>query len=557
MTQRPDPEEERRAQAARPTPPPDEGGAYTGETIVMRPHQPQSPPPPQPTERQQPRQVRIEQPAQGARIEQPPRQARIEQPARQARIEQPRQARIEQPARPDAGHRAGGARPAVPVRPPAVPRRIPRPRSRVWPAVRLALGGALVVLLIGLALVYWQVSSLAGQLVVRDVRPPAPLLSLAGGMNVLIIGVDERPDHPEEGVRSDTLMLAHLDNGGRWASLLSIPRDTLVELPQVGPAKINVAYGEGYATAQERYGTNTTPREGGMALAGQTVEQLLNLRGRGQRVDYVAQVNFDGFAAIIDALGGITIDVPKRIVDDAYPTPDFGTRRIEFLPGVQRMDGETALIYARTRHADSDFDRGARQQQVLRAIMAELRGRGPLGMALLLPRLGSGLEGTVATTLPFARPDMLASLLWLAGGLNPDEIGQVRLSPEIDPAFQQDAAFNLIWSEAGIRAALDTWLTRPSEAAEAARIQVLNGTGVGGLAGRVTGELEGAGFTVLRAADAPSTDVQRTTVYDLGGKPRTSRRLAELLNAELRQGAPEGVVTEADIVVMLGSDAVK
>ncbi|GAB4202733.1 MAG: LCP family protein [Roseiflexaceae bacterium] len=525
MTQHPDPEEERRAQAARPTPPSDEAGAYTGETIVMRPHQPQPPQPAQPI---------------------PPQRG---QPARPARIEQP--------ARPNAARGAVRPRASAAAHPAVPPRRIPRPRSQVWPVLRLVLGGVLVALLLGLGLTYWQVSSLAGQLVVRDVRPPAPLVSLAGGMNVLIIGVDERPDHPEEGVRSDTLMLAHLDSGGRWASLLSIPRDTLVELPGVGPTKINVAYGEGYASAQERYGASASPREGGMALAGQTVEQVLNLRARGQRVDYVAQVNFDGFAAIIDALGGITIDVPKRIVDTEYPTPDFGTRRIEFEPGVQRMDGERALIYARTRHADSDFDRGARQQQVLRAIMAEVRGRGPLGQALLLPRLGAGLEGTVATTLPFARPDMLASLLWLAGGLNPDEIGQVRLSPEIDPAFQQDAAFNLIWSEAGIRAALDAWLTRPSEAAEAARVQVLNGTGVGGLAGRVTGELEGAGFTVLRAADAPSTDVQRTTVYDLGGKPRTSRRLADLLKAELRQGAPEGVTTEADIVVVLGRDAVE
>jgi LCP family protein required for cell wall assembly len=496
-----------------PKDPEQERRAYTGETIVMR-----------------------EQPKPGA----PPQGG----PAPQHRPDQ-----VGQPRRPDPSSRPQPQRrPATYVR--------PAPRRSLWPRVRLALLGLLGLLLLGVALTYWQISSLASAVAVRDVRPDRPLLGSSGGLNLLIVGVDERPDHPDEGVRSDTLILAHLDTGGRWASLLSIPRDSLVELPEIGPTKINVAYGAGYADPA-RYGAAATPREAGLASAAQTVEQFLGMQARGQRVDYVAQVNFDGFAQIIDALGGVTINVPARIVDDEYPTPDFGTQRIEFEPGVQRMDGARALIYARTRHADSDFDRSARQQQVLRAIITELRARGPVGIALLLPRLRSGLQGTVATTLPFARPDLLVGLLWLASGLSPDELGQVRLSPEIDPNMQQDAAFNLVWSPAGLQAALDAWLTRPSIASESARVQVLNATGVSGLAGRVTGELEQSGFAVLPADNAPASDAQRTIVYDITNKPRTSRRLAELLHAELRQGAPPDLTSEADIVVVLGKDAVK
>jgi polyisoprenyl-teichoic acid--peptidoglycan teichoic acid transferase len=84
----------------------------------------------------------------------------------------------------------------------------------------------------------------------------------------------------------------------------------------------------------------------------------------------MTQLNFAGFSALVDALGGITVDVPKRIVDNAYPTADYGVMRIEFAQGIQRMTGDQALIYARTRHADNDFGRNQRQQQVIQAAWA-------------------------------------------------------------------------------------------------------------------------------------------------------------------------------------------
>jgi LCP family protein required for cell wall assembly len=434
----------------------------------------------------------------------------------------------------------------------------PRPAPRIsWRMIRRGLLIALGLALLALLLFYLQIRSVAGKLVVRDVRPNAPISSpLTGGMNLLIVGVDERPGHPEEGVRSDTLILVHLDALGRWASMLSIPRDTRVNVRDIGETKINVAYGQGYANAEALYGPGTTPQQGGMSLAGQTVEQLLQLPQRGQRVDAVAQINFDGFAKVIDALGGIDIDVPRPIVDDAYPTPDFGTTRVEFKPGLQHMTGAEALIYARTRHADSDFGRAERQQQVLRAIAAELRKRGALGQVRLAPKLIGGLEGAVTTTLPIARLDVLAGLAWLGSGLSPDELGQVQLNPETAPNYREEGS-DLIWDPNDVRAVVDAFLTQPGEASEAATVQVLNGTEVSGLAGRTSGELEQAGFTVIAPDNAPSLDVQKTIVYDLKGKPRTSRRLAQQLGAEVRQGAPDGVATSADIVVILGQDQAK
>ena len=441
------------------------------------------------------------------------------------------------------------------------PSRAPQPpitsRRLSWRLLRrglLIVAGLLLLLLI---VFYLQIRSVAGRIVVGDARPNAPIASpLAGGMNLLIVGVDERAGHPEEGVRSDTLILVHLDALGRWVSLLSIPRDTRVELPDIGSTKINTAYGQGYASAETLYRPGTTPQQGGMALAAQTVERLLLLPERGQHVDAIAQINFDGFAKVIDVLGGIDIDVPALIVDDEYPTPDFGIMRIEFQPGIQHMDGATALIYARTRHADSDFGRAERQQQVLRAIIAELRARGPLGQAWLAPGLLGGLDGAVTTTLPIARPDLLVGLAWLGSGLNPDELGQTRLSPETAPNYREEGS-DLIWDANDIRAVVDSFLTRPSEASEAATVQVLNGTAVSGLANRVSGELERAGFMLIAPGNASATDAPKTIVYDITGKTRTSQRLAKQLGAELRQGAPNGVASAADIVVVVGGDQAK
>jgi LCP family protein required for cell wall assembly len=437
----------------------------------------------------------------------------------------------------------------------AVPRRsverVARPRRSRWRIIRRAVLVFIALLLVALGIGYTQVAALAGALVVDDVRPGPVIASPLAGVNLLLIGVDERPDFPAEGVRSDTLIVVRLDTLGRRVSLLSIPRDTRVEVRAYGPAKINVAYGHGYANAATLYGEGDGSQQGGMALAAETVENFLGIP-----IHYTAQINFDGFAGIIDALGGVMIDVPRYLRDDAYPTPDFGTTVVEFQPGPQRMDGQRALIYARTRHVDSDFGRSERQQQVIRAITDELRARGPLGQALLLGPLRERLGGAVVTTLPFARLDALLSLGWIATGLDPNLIGRHAISPQTVPNYREEGS-DFIWDAEGVRAVVREWLAPPDETAEQARIQVLNGTGVSGLARKVSGELESAGFTIVPAGDAPRADVARTVVYDVTGKPATARRLAQALGAEVRRSLPEGITSAADIVVVLGQDAVE
>lgn len=173
-------------------------------------------------------------------------------------------------------------------------------------------------------------------------------------LNVLILGVDRRPGETGP-FRTDTIILSAFDPNLPQAALLSIPRDLWVDIPGHNSNRINTAnyFGD---LAQEGYGP---------ILAMQTVAGNFGIPVHG----YV-RLDFNGFVALVDALGGIEIDVPQTIVDEAYPTSDYGYTTIVIQAGRQRMDGETALIYARTRHAGTDFDRSQRQQQILRALLA-------------------------------------------------------------------------------------------------------------------------------------------------------------------------------------------
>jgi hypothetical protein len=225
------------------------------------------------------------------------------------------------------------------------------------------------------------------------------------------------------------------------------------------------------------------------------------------------------------------------------------------------MDGARALIYARTRHADSDFGRAERQQQILRAILHEFQAKTWPGRVAAVPALLGSVAGEggsippVLTTMPIDRLDVLLGLISLAGGLDPDSIGQLRIAPDV-VGLTEDGS-NLIWNPDDLQTLLDRFAAPPSEGREAATVQVFNGTGASGLARTVSLELEGAGFRILVPDNAPDGDYPRTIVYDVTGKPATSRRLANTLKADIVRGAAPGVLSQADVVIILGADAGK
>lgn len=434
--------------------------------------------------------------------------------------------------------------------------RVPQARSasRVDPRrllSRLGMGLLLLLLLacVGLLVVQQQV---ARAVALRDVRPNRPVAKpLMSPMNILLLGMDTRPDRPEDGVRSDSLILLRLDPLGGWANLLSIPRDSVAEIPGYGSDKINAAFAYGYNDAAQIYGAGTDRIAGGAALAAQTTEQFLGLRDLGVRIDYMATVDFDGFAKMIDALGGIDVDVPRTIVDNQYPTPDYGVMRIEIPAGRQHFDGARALQYVRTRYADSDFGRAERQQQVLRAMADSLRQR-PLPFKIIAAyRLLRAAGAAIRTTLPVGRLDALLLGLSMLR-FDPAAIGNYRIAPDTATLSAVQGS-NLVWDAASVQKLARATLARRGEAQEQAVIQVRNGTGVTGLAGQVTALLNTNSFTTVTPGDDPARP--RSVIYDYTNKPRTRARLQQVLGGmrvEQRSAgdAPPGV----DLAVILGDD---
>ena len=163
---------------------------------------------------------------------------------------------------------------------------------------------------------------------------------------VMIMGVDKRNDDVG---RSDTLMVATLDPDKNQAALLSIPRDTRVKIKGHGYDKINAAYA---------YGDRK--------LSQQTVEGLLGIK-----IDHYIVIDIHGFTKIIDALGGVDIDVEKRMYYED-PWDDDGGLYIDLQPGMQHMDGKTAVTYVRYRDEEGDIGRIRRQQKFMKAVMDKL-----------------------------------------------------------------------------------------------------------------------------------------------------------------------------------------
>ncbi len=292
---------------------------------------------------------------------------------------------------------AGG--PAVPPPPPplpgpSAPTGPPRRRRRL--VLRIGVAVLLVaVLLIGWgAFGYFSFRSGVEEANARLPESAANALSpQAGSMlsspsNILVLGVDTGPTRDGAPGRSDAMMLIRTDPDAHRIAYLSIPRDLRVEIPGQGPDsqdKINAAYAIG-----------------GPALAIRAVEDLI-----GQPVNHVAIVDLASFPQVVDALGGVTIDVEKPIRSNRFECP-FGSRAEcerwdgwRFAAGSQEMNGRRALVYSRIRQneldpSESDLSRAARQQQVIQAITDEVVS--PLGF-LRFPFVGADLVTPLATDL--------------------------------------------------------------------------------------------------------------------------------------------------------------
>jgi LCP family protein required for cell wall assembly len=272
---------------------------------------------------------------------------------------------------------------------------------------------------------------------------PTPALPVAQPMTILLLGLDARPGEGTR-ARSDALMLVRIDPQRGDVALLSMPRDLWLNIPGYGESKVNGAFYQGEIVQ---------PGGGGIVVAKQTLDNAFSLT-----IDHAVVIDFAGFRSLIDALGGITVDVPKELYDGRFPTDDYGYTVAHFLPGPQHMDGATALMFARTRHPDSDFERIKRQQLVLLGIVQKIKQRGALQNLHEADQLTAALTPYIQTDMA---PDLVVSMLWSMREIEPAQVRRYTVESSMLWETSVNGAYALV-PQAGVLPALGQKLLTPS-----------------------------------------------------------------------------------------------
>ncbi|HUH95820.1 MAG TPA: LCP family protein [Anaerolineales bacterium] len=328
---------------------------------------------------------------------------------------------------------------------------------------------------------------------------PIPALIDNNTINFLLIGHDQGSP---TSFRTDTLVAVILWPKDGQVSMISIPRDLWVYIPTVGMQRINTAY---------EYGLGNYPG-GGAALLRDTIGYNLGIR-----IDHMAMVDFGGFSRIVDTLGGIDVPVACpytdwRLIDpgsDPNNPDNWGEYTVQ--PGIVHMDGDLALWYARSREESSDFDRGRRQQEVLRAIFAQALKTNTLTR---IPQLYGDFSSTITTDLGLA--DILKLAVYAPKLTNADIRGYYIRPPYVSAWVTPGGADVLLPNQPSLQQFLvqATTLSGTSSQRDAIRVEVQNGTPFNGWAALAANRLNYAGYQAS-TADAQGQNYASSVLIDM------------------------------------------
>ncbi len=376
----------------------------------------------------------------------------------------------------------------------------------------------------------------AGQVDVTAIPPAVEFVPRDYDLvNIILLGTDA--EITDDGsLRTDTMIIVSINRTTGTVAMLSLPRDLFVYIPDLGMQRLNVAYGYGEAVGWT---------DGGFGLLRQTI--LYNL---GINIHYYALIDLSGFEQIIDSIGGVNLAVDCAIQD--YPLigadlPASAFRATEdglyTLPvGFYRMTGGEALWYARSRTNSSDFDRGRRQQQLLRAIWRAARDQGLLAQA---PSLWNDAIQIVETDLQL---DDMLGLLPFALNLESGSIESFRFARlyHTTPWTPPDGSNVQLPIPETVRELMVDFYTPPTESqitVERASIAVYNGTANPDWDRVAADRLNWEGFNAVTSGVADRTDYADTTIIDYTGTEKGSslEAVARLLNVRA-----ENVLIEPD-----------
>ena len=389
--------------------------------------------------------------------------------------------------------------------------------------------------------------------------PTLPPWDGTSRLNVLLIGSDRRPG--EGSYNTDTLIVMSVDPTSGQVAMFSLPRDTTgIPLPDI-PArsvfgatwnrKINALF------QQARARPDLFP--GGSVSGYQALKDTLGGL-YGLQVQYFVEVDFPGFRKVVDALGGVTVNVQLPVVDDDYPGDD-GKLRVYIPTGVQHMTGAEALVYARSRHGSSDFDRAARQQRVILSLRQQA-DFATIARPDVLSALVAATKGALKTDFPVGK---LPQLIELAQRI---DVGNVRSFVFTPPYYGTEGYVNGLYvlqaNVERIRQAAATAFDfdprvlaqRQAIAEEGAVVWVVSSTGDAARAATLAGYLDYEGFaSSAPRVQAPDTIAATTVVTAYNGAetkyPRTITSLEALFGVTVATATDPKM--RADIVVVQGT----
>lgn len=396
-------------------------------------------------------------------------------------------------------------------------------------------------------------------------------------INILLLGMGGK-EH-EGGYLTDTIMLASIEPSTKKVALMSIPRDLTVPMEDRGWRKINNI--NAYAEWEEE-------NSGGKAIS-QALGDILEMP-----IDYYVRVDFEGFTNIVNILDGVTVYVENTLEDYRYPimgreNAEPYESRFEHLyveEGWQKMDGDTALKFARSRHAygieGSDFARAKRQQNILSAVKDKVINKKLLLQPNTIIDIMDELDNHMSTNLKVWE---IIKLWSISKDINKDDIvnkvldntpngllvdargldGAYILTPRSGDFDEIKYLAHNIFSNAPIE-------EKTKVTVEKSTIDIRNGTWINGLASQNALDIEKLGFEIIRIGNASRQNFQKSVIYDLtyGGKQQSLEALKERTNANVSFELPDWLTNDIaneisvnqnpvqpDFILILGQDADK
>jgi len=359
-------------------------------------------------------------------------------------------------------------------------------------------------------------------------------------INIVLLGADQ-DQAGNGGWRTDVIVIVSIDPEAPSVSMLSIPRDFYVWIPGYGFDRINTA---------DYRGELIHYPGGGPALVKATIEYNLGIP-----IHYYARADFEGFVQIVDTLGGVDVPVECEL-HDTFPDPANPEQGIDvdFIPGIQHLDGRLALWYVRSRWSTHDFDRNRRQQQVLRALYRQVLD---LDVIPRIPELWGALQQTVETDLGL---DDLVYLGWIGNRLDWSNVKSRFIAPPFVTAWTAPSGAYVLLPVPEALEALVAEALQPPAAGRADqppfRVEVWDGTGRPGMAAVAAERLRWEGFEVVEVHSAdqvyPRTQIVDLTTTSKGSPLWLLTRLYRRSDSDVIRQPTEG--SPVDFRILLGAD---